>query len=381
LSSRRHICIFAAIFCLLAAALLHAGDSSLYVKVQLEKSLKTSTLKPGDIVTGKLGTAVYSGDRELLPGGSVIHLKVNELARRRRPVNDHWPWVVQFFTPRYEKYPLFSSATVTLPNGTEIPLHTSVVFFNREVELRAHQQKAALPAGDGGRSAGPLLVLEASLDTGRDVTPFSPAGPVNLEAGTSARIVLMSDLSAKKNRPGDSFQARLIEPVRQGDQVVLPEGSVLSGEVTRSTPPRWLSRAGSINLKFTGMNLPGGSPQPVAASLSGAHLARASRTRMDTEGGLRADRPGKAWIALNLGASLGIGKVVDDGTQLLIEALVSTATDVSTAGAARVASTCVSGVFLLTRHGRDVILPKYTELEIVFERPAELPATSPQAGP
>jgi hypothetical protein len=36
---------------------------------------------------------------------------------------------------------------------------------------------------------------------------------------------------------------------------------------------------------------------------------------------------------------------------------------------------CISGVFMLTRHGRDIVLPKFTEMEIVFDRPATIQAT------
>ncbi len=75
-------------------------------------------------------------------------------------------------------------------------------------------------------------------------------------------------------------------------------------------------------------------------------------------------------MVLNLAATGGIAKLTDDGVQLVIELIVSSATDVSTAGTARIVGACVSGVFLLTRHGRDVVLPKYTEMEIVFDRAA-----------
>jgi hypothetical protein len=57
--------------------------------------------------------------------------------------------------------------------------------------------------------------------------------------------------------------------------------------------------------------------------------------------------------------------------QLVIEALVSTATDVSTAGVARIVAVCTSGIFIIMRHGRDVQLPRFTKMDIVLDR--ELP--------
>ncbi len=94
---------------------------------------------------------------------------------------------------------------------------------------------------------------------------------------------------------------------------------------------------------------------------------------------MQGDRPGAAWTLLNLGVTGGLAKVADDGTQLILEAILSTATDVSTAGTSRIVSECVSGVFMLTRHGRDVVLPKFTEMEITFSRPVVLSAGAPSA--
>jgi hypothetical protein len=68
----------------------------------------------------------------------------------------------------------------------------------------------------------------------------------------------------------------------------------------------------------------------------------------------------------------GIAKEIDDGTQLILEAILSGATDASTAGTARIAGSIVSGIFMLTRHGRDVVLPNLTEMSITLNRPLTL---------
>jgi hypothetical protein len=94
---------------------------------------------------------------------------------------------------------------------------------------------------------------------------------------------------------------------------------------------------------------------------------------IDPEGQMYGDRPGKTWILLNASVTAGISKEVDDGTQLIIEALVSTATNASTAGTAKIVSTCASALFLLTRHGRDVVLPKYAQMKIILDHPVDVP--------
>lgn len=354
-----------------------------YVKVRLDGKVKVSALKPGDVVEGKLSRTVYSGERELFPQGSSVRLTVDKLGRRRRAPNDHWPWVVKLFTPRYETYPDFQAATITPPTGGETTLPVSLLSIGEDVKVQA-QVKTRKPAGDAEaessskQATGTTLRLEAT-DAGPRTVPgegaasFAPDA-ATLAAGTQAKIILLGGVSASKSRPGDSFQARLAEPVRLDSRVVLPEGTMFDGNVVSNTRPRWLSRSGSLLLRFTQVTLPGGAAKPVVASVSGAELDQRSRTRIDLEGNMHGDGPGKIWMLIHAGVATGMAKAMDDGTQLLIEAIASSATDASTAGTARIAALCVSGVFMVTRHGRDVVLPRFTEMDITFDRPFSLSA-------
>lgn len=366
------------------------ATSSLYLKIRVENAVKVSALKPGDLVAGRLLRNVYSGDHEVFPAGSRVQLTVDKLERVRRVANDHWPWVIKVFTPRHQNSPTFQSGSVTLPSGAEIPLRVSLISIGREKEIHA-QAKPGKPAPDSAGSsaemsiaapgpdestgkAGTIVTLEATEATPEaQSAPTVPPSPVTLAAGTQARVILLGSVSASGSRPGDSFQARVLEPVHLGSQVVLPEGSLLEGKVVRRTPPRWLSRAGTLFVSFTSLSLPGGNgDQRVAASVASVEMDQRSHTRLDSEGQLKGERPGKLWMLVNIGVTTGIAKEVDDGTQFLAEALISTATDASTAGAARIVSTCVSGLFMLTRHGRDVVLPRFTEMDVVFDRPVLL---------
>jgi hypothetical protein len=394
-----------------------ALPSSVYVKVRIENTVKVSALKPGDVIEGKLAQDVYSGDRELFPSGSAVRLTVDKLGRRRRIPNDHWPWVIKFFTPRHENYPTFQSAVVSLPDGKEVPLRVALIFINRETEIRAQAKtkKGAQPAASattqsadanaganqvpgqteskdaaskkaGSKNNGVFVVLEAATPAER-ATPVESSSasaspdPVTLATGTRAKIILLGGVSASKSRPGDSFQARLVEPVRLNSAVVLPEGTLLGGKVVARTPPRMLSRAGSILLSFTDLTLPGRAGIPAVASVTAAELDERSHTKIDPEGKMHGDRPGKAWMLINIGVTAGIAKVSDDTLQLIIEAIVSTATDASTAGSGRIAAICASGLFLLTRHGRDVVLPRFTEMNVVFDRPVSLAGSPASPAP
>ena len=369
------------------------ADSGLYLKVQLASALKIATLKSGDVVEGSLRRDVYSGDRKLFPAGSRVRLTVDHLEKRARARNDHWPWVVNVFTPRHESFPVFKTATVALPEG-ESSLQVSLLSTSRmrEVYAKGKTSKAPSPSEEdrgavevsrshAKKLTTPTMVLEAvgvgdlssrSEDNQESLAERIAPTPETLPAGTQCKILLLSDVSASKSNPGDVVRARLLEPVIQNSKLVLPAGSLFEGKVVRKTPPRWLSRAGSLYLTFTEVTPPDGNRVPITASLAGAEIDEKSHTRMDAEGRLRGEHPGKAWMAINLGTTVGITKVADDGLQLVIEAIVSTATDVSTAGTGRIVAGCASGLFMITRHGRDVMLPRFTEMSISLDRPVSL---------
>ena len=223
---------------------------------------------------------------------------------------------------------------------------------------------------------GQVLFLQAGQVV-EDAPALSDAAlssrtPEDLPAGTSCRVLLLNGVSASKSHAGDSVQARLLEPVVVNSRVILPAGTLFEGKVAKTTPPRWLSRPGSLSITFTGLKSPEGEYAPVMASLSVVEVDKGSHVNIDAEGHLHGDRPGMAWTLINGGVSAGIAKEVDDGTQLLLEAVLSGATDASTAGTARIAGAVVSGVFFVTRHGRDVILPRFTEMQIRLNRPLSL---------
>lgn len=363
------------------------SGTELYLKVRLDSPLKVSKLKHGDQVSGRLLQGVYSGDTEVFPALTAVYLFVDRLDRRRRVPNDHWPWMIRAFTPRHEKYPVFGSASITNPDGHETSLQVSSVSVSTEVDVEPKTKKKTTPAlsrdvsQKSRREIGPIVTLVASTiaNTDAKTTGELTAERRTVPAGTQAKVILLREVSSSKDRAGDSFQARLVEPVQLGSKIMIPEGSMFEGRVLKSRASRTLSRSGSIYFTFTNLSIPGGSSSSISASVAGAEISQRSHTVIDPEGGMHGDRPGKVWMLLNGGVAAGISKEVDDTTQLIIQALVSTATDASTAGTAKIVATCVSTFFVLTRHGRDVVLPKYTQLRMVFDRPVEIVAQT--AGP
>jgi len=378
-----------------------SAQPGLYVKVQLPGHIKLSKLKPGEVVEGALARDVYSADHELFPAGRPVRLTVDHLERRRRVRNDHWPWVINVFTPRHENYPAFKNATVAQAQ-CESTFQVSLISVSqkRDVHAQAKKNKSGQQSAEehgtvevsksnAKQPVAPVMVLEAfgldnsSSEPKAESATISPDARslADLPTGTQCKILLLGDVSASKSKPGDVVQARLLEPVLLNSRVVLPAGSVIDGKVLKSTPPRWGSRAGSLSLAFTNLTLPGGNFIPITASLSGAELDQQSHTKIDAEGRLHGEHPGKAWMAINIGTSIGLAKVSDDTLQVIAEAIISTATDVSTAGSGRIAAACVSGVFMVTRRGRDVVLPRFTEMDISLDRPLSVNQVMQQLDP
>ncbi len=363
-----------------------SDQGPLIVEAQLDGTPKLSRLKPGDRLQGEVKNGVYSGERELIPSGSPIELTVSSIERRRRAPSDRWPWVVRLFAPRRTRCPSTLAATVHLPDGSKRPFSLTFVSALHEVELTAKTESrksgaSRLPGGKPG--VNPTLVLELGRPTDDEVArsgdfaPIPATAGVGVTAGTVAHVRLLGDLRASKSRTGDTFMSRLAEPVSLNSGVVLPEGLLVRGRVVRSVAPRRLCRSGSLAVSFTELMLPPGRKTLISASPSSVVVDRTSGLRMNNEGELKGARPGKTRLLIDLGVTGGISKVSDDSFQLVVEALVSTATDASTAGSARIVAAVFSGVYMLTRHGRDVTLPRYTNIAIAFDRPTALVSAAP----
>src|SRR5438034_2077356 len=144
--------------------------ASLFVEVRLDAPRKLSGLKPGNSLEGAVERDVYSGARRLIPAGSRVHLTVDSVKRRRRVRNRYQPWLAQLFTPRYEHFPSFLSASFFLPDGQEISMRVSLAAAMDPVEVCARSNAVAQ-----AREANPLLPRHTE-EKKRAKQPASRAG-------------------------------------------------------------------------------------------------------------------------------------------------------------------------------------------------------------
>jgi len=397
------VCFALAAWAAVSGGYLQSADGQAQVVwIALDGHAQLRKAAPGTTLEGNLMRSVYWHDTEIFPKGCVVRLVIDKVEWRKKAYAvDDRPFVIHIFAPRRELVAGFRSVSVLMPGGAPVPLSATFITLSQRTELSAKTAKPAnrvgkSPGGQDGhapkpRKAAPPWTLTLQVEP--ESTTFSAlaaaragspsSGPVscpepcNIATGTRMSLVLLQGLSASKNHQGESFQAVLLEPILLGTTIVIPQGSIFQGVLAQRVPPRRLYRPGSLNLLFTNITLPNGTATAIAASPVAAEVDRGTHMTMDSEGRIHAQNPGKARFLLDFGVTGGISKVSDDTTQLIIEAISSTATDASTAGVARFAAMGATGIFLLTRHGRDVILPPYTEMDVSLTRAVSLGNTLP----
>lgn len=370
------------------------------LRMTLGGPLHMSHLQSGSELDGDLARPLYVVDREVLPAGSHIHLVVETVQKERvqekRGMAERLDSIRKLGLDRkYDYNVTFRSASLTLPTGATVPMHVSFIQGGKLVRVEAKGQEAkvgestrtalAKMAPGVGRVEGvkkekeeleqyrhPMVSVQLQeplsfLLTAQTAAPLPPEDqPVTLPAGTQARLLLLTRLSASENHPGDAFQARLLEPITSEGHLVLPEGALFGGHVGKVVPARRLSRPASLNLSFDQVTLPDGSAEKLSGSLASVDLDKKVPLSVDSEGGMHGRGRGVKKRLGDLGIGLATDQVVDEAVELAMHA----------AGPYVGLGT---GLFLfLGKHGNDVTLPQYTEMQVVFDRPLTVPVGKQQ---
>ena len=363
--------------------------------MELSGPVNVSHLKPGSELSGELMRPVYVYDRALIPAGSQVHAVVERVEKQKgaekRGFMERVDTVRSLGLNHHNFYEVsLRTATVKLPSGAEVPMDLRFIRGGEEVRLQANPEGEMKVGGTTGKDLAqhapgvsqvatvrhgkhqaqrylhPVATLEVVRATQLELPaqpeiPRAAVQPITIPGGTHAEFLLLTELRASENKQGDTFQARLVEPIFQPDgRLLVPEGSVLDGHIARLQHPRRLSRAGSMYLVFDRLTEPGGETQKVAASLAGADVGRKEPVNMDPEGGLHGKSGAK---------SLAKRAVVGVVSQQVADEAV----EIATHAVAPYASTAVGLAILFGGHGNDVDLPQYSDLEVVFGRPLTMP--------
>jgi hypothetical protein len=202
------------------------------------------------------------------------------------------------------------------------------------------------------------------------------------------RAYLQQTISSARAKPGDTFHAYVAEPVFNAEHVVVvPEGSLLTGEITQARPARSFGRQGKLRFHFKEMKLPSGFSQPVQATLAGVDSDKSAHLQTDPEGGIQPQSQNRVVIPLLL--TFLAGRALDsDENQTLNNGLASNgfgivgrvlglaASSRNVAAGIGIYGAALSFYDLWLARGHDVVFPKNTRVEITTN-PSRSPLNAP----
>jgi len=128
--------------------------------------------------------------------------------------------------------------------------------------------------------------LSSPISFGRVVPAVAaPAGTAPApDSILTARLA--TTLDSSKTPRGTPFEAVITETVFSADhQVILPEGTKLTGEVTLATPARRFHRNGQLRFLFQRVQVPDQPPAPLLGALHSIDASNDDHVAVDDEGG------------------------------------------------------------------------------------------------
>jgi hypothetical protein len=281
--------------------------SSTPIRIAIDQRVRISA--SGAIVRGRVADTVYAFDSPVIPAGSIVTgriAKIDAVSGTKRAL----AYANGNFSP-FHKYEV-TFDRVTLPDGTDLPIKTTVSPGTAEVvhlvsnPAKEAQKNAAGRAADNAKQEAKGSVQEAKAqvhDAWQKLTApgrmhrlkeflisQSPYRHQYLEPGTrfvadldapldfgaavrtgeqlaaigSAPVLdstlkarLVGEVSSATAKKGTSVNAVLTEPLYSPThQLILPVNSRLIGEVTQSQAARKLHRNGQLRLIFTRIEEP-----------------------------------------------------------------------------------------------------------------------------
>jgi len=156
--------------------------------------------------------------------------------------------------------------------------------------------------------------LSAPLSFGRvEPAAAAPAGTAPApDRILTARLAMTLD--SAKTPKGTPFEAVLTEPVfSAAHELVLPEGTKLTGEVTFAKPARRFHRNGQLRFLFERIQVPGHAAAPLLGQLHAIDADADARVAVDEEGGTTIENSKTRFIAPALALLALHGSIDRDG--------------------------------------------------------------------
>jgi hypothetical protein len=185
-----------------------------------------------------------------------------------------------------------------------------------------------------------------------------------LPSGTEISANLEGALSTRTAQPGDHFSALVSQPVRGiDDQIVIPTGARLQGQVTESEEGKTLPTVrgrGKLNLRFESITLPNGTSIPISATLVSVNQSGGNGS-VNSEGEVQSNTNGST-AAKGAAVGAGIGTIAG----LIFGGPLKGLAIGAIAG----------GGYVLATKGKDVELPENSELKIKLDNSVSVPQST-----
>lgn len=210
------------------------------------------------------------------------------------------------------------------------------------------------------------------------VAPAESAAKKGVESNATLAAELLDDISSKQAVRGTQIRAVVTEPLFNKDQQLqVPQGAVLLGEITQAKPAGRWGRSGELRFSFRELQLPAGFVQKVHGAPVAIDAAQNSNVELDAEGGVKPAPKGIA-APLVMGL-LSVSAVHEDEASVLhtggtsngfalIGRAVALAANSQYVGAA--IGFYGTGRAVYSRwiaHGEDVTFPKHTRIEVALD--------------
>jgi hypothetical protein len=220
-----------------------------------------------------------------------------------------------------------------------------------------------VPCAIAQESPGPQTAAPASVQsTPKPTYVAQSAGStfITLPSGTRVAVVLENGISTRSAKPGDSVYLRTSFPITQNNQIVVPIGSYLRGELLDTKRPGRIKGRGEFRIRLDTLILPNGYTVNMNAAPRSADSG--GKETMDSEGqvtGPSGKGKDAGTVATTTVTGAGIGAIADGAKGAGIGAGIG----------------AVGGLAatLLTR-GPEAQLPRGSTLDVVLEHDLQLDA-------
>ena len=221
------------------------------------------------------------------------------------------------------------------------------------------------------RLLGILIILVIAVQTA-DAAPFkAKAKTKRIPAGTELELKMLNSVDTSINNVGTAFSAMLLtDQTSEDDDIILPSGSIVRGDIKGIQYPRRMSKGAVLYLNFDHVVTPNGRQLPLSLNITG-------RTDITYDGGITTTRGyADAWrqtctksghVTLNA-VDWGIDLANDSGWKFVTVPFAALGGDLGTEG-----YFVYDSVADMIRKGKHVSVYKDEILHVILTDPIDVP--------